>query len=356
MEGRTVYKDPNDLPSSRVYAPSAWRDQVAELNPLDNPEGWICFEADRFVLSKHPDTGRSSEEGFAFPLPNIGQCPLCFNHAPKSMACGQCRSVFYCSKDCQKKHWKQSHRESCAANPKLYNINTNLNMFRGLKEAVPDAFEGYEFLLIKPTDRFPDDGLVHVCAQVLESADDIMEIAEFGTKQLQPLWAAGNSRKSPIGKKIVKKYGWTSGVYTVEVMEGYRLAENMFAYMVLSDDAFTIPEGSPNQKDSYYGASVFPSVVQAGKQVRGNLVVYKTLLKNKQWRAPEQHISPLVNFMLGDDSNLQFEFEMYPICKAEIAHMLVERRRALEENGYSRRMWRHAIRQKERQVEQPETL
>ena len=29
-------------------------------------------------------------------------------------ACGQCRRVYYCSKECQRLHWKRTHRHECA--------------------------------------------------------------------------------------------------------------------------------------------------------------------------------------------------------------------------------------------------
>ena len=55
-----------------------------------------------------------------------GLCGCCFS-AGASLRCGRCRSVFYCSKDCQKKHWKGNgivapnncrqtpHKEWCVA-------------------------------------------------------------------------------------------------------------------------------------------------------------------------------------------------------------------------------------------------
>ncbi|KAJ3333989.1 hypothetical protein HDU76_013636 [Blyttiomyces sp. JEL0837] len=33
----------------------------------------------------------------------------------KLLACASCRSPLYCGKDCQKKHWKQSHKAECAS-------------------------------------------------------------------------------------------------------------------------------------------------------------------------------------------------------------------------------------------------
>jgi hypothetical protein len=52
-----------------------------------------------------------------------------------------------------------------------------------------------------------------------------------------------------------------------------------------------------------------------------------------------------------DDDDLQFEYELYPITKAEIGHMLQERRHAIEQGKYTRRQWRQIVRGKERTIE-----
>jgi len=42
----------------------------------------------------------------------LGMCKTCLKENIKLLACGRCKSVFYCSKDCQKKDWK-SHKAVC---------------------------------------------------------------------------------------------------------------------------------------------------------------------------------------------------------------------------------------------------
>ena len=44
----------------------------------------------------------------------LGMCKTCLKENVKLQKCGRCKSVFYCSKDCQKKDWK-SHKAVCAA-------------------------------------------------------------------------------------------------------------------------------------------------------------------------------------------------------------------------------------------------
>ena len=47
-----------------------------------------------------------------------GQCSGC-GHArrlqEKFRACSRCNVTRYCSKECQKKHWKEGHKKECVA-------------------------------------------------------------------------------------------------------------------------------------------------------------------------------------------------------------------------------------------------
>ena len=46
-------------------------------------------------------------------LPKSATCENCKGRERKMMVCGQCRQAYYCSRECQKKDWKQ-HKKSCA--------------------------------------------------------------------------------------------------------------------------------------------------------------------------------------------------------------------------------------------------
>lgn len=44
-------------------------------------------------------------------------CDYCKIESTKLFRCSKCRSVYYCSRKCQKKHWKVSHRLTCSISP-----------------------------------------------------------------------------------------------------------------------------------------------------------------------------------------------------------------------------------------------
>lgn len=45
-------------------------------------------------------------------LPKSATCENCKERETKMMVCGQCRQAYYCSRECQKKNWKE-HKKSC---------------------------------------------------------------------------------------------------------------------------------------------------------------------------------------------------------------------------------------------------
>jgi hypothetical protein len=222
-----------------------------------------------------------------------------------------------------------------------------LNQFRGLDKKY---FEGHEFITIKPTNELAN--LAQICETALEGADDIFDIRGFGTDQIDALWISSNPRHD-IARAVQQRFGWTSGAYQIEPFEGYRCAENILVYMVLFDDCFQNPVMSPGLEPSYYGAGCFALPVD--KVCRGNVVIFRLMLKEKAWY-PKPRGANLI-FQFTDDSNLRFEYELYPITRLEIAHLLLERTKAMQQGAFSRRMWRSHIRRAERNVElQKESL
>lgn len=46
-------------------------------------------------------------------IPKSATCENCKEREKKMMVCGQCRQAYYCSRECQKKNWKE-HKKSCS--------------------------------------------------------------------------------------------------------------------------------------------------------------------------------------------------------------------------------------------------
>jgi len=82
-----------------------------------------ALEVDTSSLSKN---NAMSLNAFGIPSSIIGhsvlaQCHCCgqLESAPRTFqSCRQCRQVYYCSRDCQKKQWKAGHKLECEPSPK----------------------------------------------------------------------------------------------------------------------------------------------------------------------------------------------------------------------------------------------
>jgi len=324
-----------------------WQELSNEMgNPvhqIDHPDDnvvWVCLDDYTHVTPGGiiaEDTGK--DDGIRNEISAPTACPMCFK--PAENRCSKCKSVWYCSVACQKAHWKKSHKKACKPNPGLYQFNVSVSQFRSLPES---AFEGHEFLVIKPTEQLPS--LEAICDECLESADDMFEtMPGFGQNQIDPLWTLQNTITHPAAKALQRRFGWTSGSHGIELMTGYRLVEDHFVYRVMFDDDFL------NRRDlgqSYYGDACF-DWVRSGRHTRGNLVIWKLLVKNKR-REPRHFRSPLV-ISFTADVDLCFEWEIVPITKAEIAHLLKERMTAIETGQFTRRQWRNVIHEREREIE-----
>jgi hypothetical protein len=110
---------------------------------LLSPEGWICQEGDCVGVTQQPGHPKGVKKIIQFPF----SCPACLK--PAALLCEKCKSVYYCSEECQKKHWRLSHKQACSPNPKLYTFNTDLGQFHGL---LKDYFQPHKFIVIKQTE------------------------------------------------------------------------------------------------------------------------------------------------------------------------------------------------------------
>mmetsp|Transcript_35229 Transcript_35229/g.77131 ORF Transcript_35229/g.77131 Transcript_35229/m.77131 type:complete len:385 (-) Transcript_35229:91-1245(-) len=354
----------NEIPRLKLHGPEGvkiWSERVDGLNPVlmvDSGKTWICLDDDVYVspggLSFERNEVASAliggnaanllpDEGTRHQIDSPTTCPVCLE--PASKRCTKCASVYYCSVSCQRAHWKRSHKKACRPNPypSLYQFDVGISQFRSLPA---NAFEGHEFLVINPTEKLPS--LKSICEECLESADDIFDsVPGFGKDQLDPLWTYQNNMTHPVAKSLQNHFGWTSGIHGVEVMTGYRLAEDHVVYRVMFDDDFL----SRRDLDaSYYGDACF-DWVRENRHVRGKIVIFKQMLTKKQREPVQAPPEARITIAVADDADICFDYELYPVTKAEVAHILQERMTAIEQGKYTRRQWRSKIRQEELMAE-----
>lgn len=58
------------------------------------------------ILDKFP-----AQSGFG--LDGVQKCAMCLRVGVKLYRCAGCNAVGYCSKECQKQHWKAAHKQNC---------------------------------------------------------------------------------------------------------------------------------------------------------------------------------------------------------------------------------------------------
>ena len=73
-----------------------------------------CQYAQNVNLKKHESTSHSHCESKLDSFLLGTRCAQCFQESAKLKACSKCHTVYYCNKECQKKHWKE-HKKTCCA-------------------------------------------------------------------------------------------------------------------------------------------------------------------------------------------------------------------------------------------------
>ena len=290
----------NEIPLYRKIQPETFKSLVDELDPVlrfNAGQTWLSVDDDSFYKPSRDELGELILEklniaGYGV----IAECPLCF--APAYAKCGGCNSVFYCSKECQTKSWKLCHKKACKRNPYFYQFSFDINQFKALPE---DAYEGHEFILIKPTEKL--SSLADICDVCLESADDVFEkVPDFGHDQIQPGWVINNCNH-PISRAVRKHFGWTSPEQGVSALEGYRHSEDHFVSMLMYDDRFQMQK---DMADSYYGGALF-AATRENTPMRGNLLIFKLFIKNKM-RVKRDFSNVSLFISQSDDDDLKFEY------------------------------------------------
>jgi hypothetical protein len=65
-------------------------------------------------------------------------CGLCGKSDVDLMMCAQCKSVFYCSKECQKQDWRSSHKKYCETKESLVAEERPSILFTNNKDTVAE--------------------------------------------------------------------------------------------------------------------------------------------------------------------------------------------------------------------------
>ena len=100
------------------------RARTDKLNPDEKKKSNQAFTSAFSNLFKHkypdlapPDALDELDRPPKVDLFESGGCDYCGEACWAKKQCGRCRSVTYCSGSCQKKHWKDGHRDACEARP-----------------------------------------------------------------------------------------------------------------------------------------------------------------------------------------------------------------------------------------------
>jgi hypothetical protein len=74
---------------------------------------WVCIEhIDASFAGEKLRLARKAEKGHIAVRSPLHPCASC-GAGGKLMTCSLCKKVWYCSRDCQRKHWKASHKREC---------------------------------------------------------------------------------------------------------------------------------------------------------------------------------------------------------------------------------------------------
>ena len=78
-----------------------FKDQARYISPLCSDECYNkhLIEAKKLRKQEHKEHGK--------------QCDACFTPTDKLFRCGNCKVIYYCSKECQVQHWNHCHKYEC---------------------------------------------------------------------------------------------------------------------------------------------------------------------------------------------------------------------------------------------------
>ena len=122
-------------------------------------------------------------------VPNGRVCGNCLAHegcasAPNLSACARCGTVLYCSKECQRAHWKANHQQYCVA--KANRAPQSQNSSGSHETADSNAASKWEKCAICQDALSDVSACILPCTHVYH-ASCVAELRKFGVKQACPL-------------------------------------------------------------------------------------------------------------------------------------------------------------------------
>ena len=110
----------------------SWKGTYNRVKSMAQYQNFLIFFPN--IEARLEDQYKVYMDTFGWRTPDISQkeifrnlavanlfCGFCgaVQDAEKILKCSRCRSVYYCNRKCQKKHWKKEHKDKCMAERKL---------------------------------------------------------------------------------------------------------------------------------------------------------------------------------------------------------------------------------------------
>jgi len=235
-------------------------------------------------------------------------CARC--ELPASRVCTRCRCTVYCSEECQRKHWRSSHKAQCTSDP-LFGISKELSLPRYRDFSAEEKQENFAFTLLPGRCK----------GQQTNDRDGYCRLVEITEQEFVDFWHKKNSKQvveKDEENRIVSMMGWGFMGMGTEPVTGFS-GEDSVIFRVFFDDNF---QNNPELDENL----IAHILINCSGTTRGKVVVVKT--KINQENGTETWI---------------------PFSKAELVDMMTWRVFCGRHQMVSSRMFRENMRRREMQ-------
>jgi hypothetical protein len=145
--------------------------------------------------------------------------------ASEFLRCSRCKSYVYCNKDCQKEHWKKSHKNSCK--PQAITPPTAAScMLPRKKDDDPDLDVGYKYIVLNP--GLPNPSYINFLATSRGLNDD---------SELDALISNQDGVSNEVKETLKERYNWPGGA-SPNLVPGFRDEFDGRYLTCIADDNF----------------------------------------------------------------------------------------------------------------------